>query len=57
MISWEEYQKHNNEDSCWVLIDGKIHDVTDFIKEHPGGPTVLLKYFVTSFQIIWTRCN
>lgn len=37
-----EVAKHNNEDSCWIVIRGKVYDVTDFLDEHPGGDSVLL---------------
>lgn len=33
-----DVQKHNNEQSCWTAIDGKVYDVTPWISQHPGGP-------------------
>ena len=30
----EEIFKHNTKDSCWLMIDRKIYDVTGF--DHPG---------------------
>ncbi|KAI5296740.1 hypothetical protein KEM55_005672, partial [Ascosphaera atra] len=36
--------KHNNRSSCWVVIHGKVYDVTDFLPEHPGGAKIILKY-------------
>ncbi|KAK8718258.1 hypothetical protein V6N13_045499 [Hibiscus sabdariffa] len=27
---------------CWLLISGKVYDVTQFLEEHPGGDEVLL---------------
>lgn len=29
--------KHNNEQSCWTVVDGKVYDVTQWIGQHPGG--------------------
>ncbi|KIM79769.1 hypothetical protein PILCRDRAFT_98049 [Piloderma croceum F 1598] len=36
--------KHNTSSSCWVIINKKVYDVTDFLPEHPGGSSIILKY-------------
>ncbi|KAL1411243.1 hypothetical protein Q8F55_002194 [Vanrija albida] len=40
-ISFDEVQKHNSRDDCWVIIDGKVYDVTEFIEIHPGGAGII----------------
>ncbi|WVF71747.1 hypothetical protein IAT40_006555 [Kwoniella sp. CBS 6097] len=42
LVSYEEVQKHASRDDCWVIIDGKIYDVTDFLNQHPGGAEIIL---------------
>lgn len=37
-------QKHNKKDDCWVIIDGKVLDVTAFMPDHPGGEKAILLY-------------
>ena len=37
----EEIFKHNTKDSCWLMIDRKIYDVTGF--DHPGKFQILLQ--------------
>ncbi|XP_050219924.1 cytochrome b5-like [Mercurialis annua] len=37
-----QVSEHNNPKDCWLIIDGKVYDVTTFLEEHPGGDEVLL---------------
>lgn len=39
----EEVATHNKEDSLWIIVDGRVYDLTDFADLHPGGLTVLLE--------------
>jgi hypothetical protein len=32
-----EVSKHNSWQDCWVVVHGKVYDVTSFLNEHPGG--------------------
>ncbi|VVA92513.1 unnamed protein product [Arabis nemorensis] len=42
LYSMEEAATHNKQDDCWVVIDGKVYDVTSYMDDHPGGDDVLL---------------
>jgi L-lactate dehydrogenase (cytochrome) len=44
MLNASEVAKHNNRDSCWVVIENQVYDVTDFLEEHPGGASIILRY-------------
>lgn len=37
-----EVAKHRNRESAWVVIEGKVLDVTGFLADHPGGVDILL---------------
>jgi cytochrome b involved in lipid metabolism len=39
----EQVAEHNNEKDCWIIIHGKVYDVTSFLPEHPGGAGIILK--------------
>ena len=40
-ISMREVAKHNSADDCWLVIHGKVYDLTDFARTHPGGSKVI----------------
>ncbi|XP_074296037.1 cytochrome b5 [Silene latifolia] len=42
LVSMQEAAEHNSKDDCWVVIHGKVYDVTSYIDEHPGGDDVFL---------------
>ncbi|BET01154.1 cytochrome [Nesidiocoris tenuis] len=41
--SKEQVAKHNGDDGTyWLIIDGFVHDLTDFLEQHPGGEEILM---------------
>jgi len=43
LYSMKEAALHNTPEDCWVVVDGKIYDVTKYLEDHPGGADVLLE--------------
>jgi cytochrome b involved in lipid metabolism len=39
-----EVAKHNKPDDCWVVVNGQVLNVTDFLPDHPGGKKAILIY-------------
>jgi L-lactate dehydrogenase (cytochrome) len=37
LVSVEEISKHNTPEDCWIVVEGKVWDITEFAPEHPGG--------------------
>ncbi|KAE8730597.1 Cytochrome b5 [Hibiscus syriacus] len=37
-----EVSQHNHAKDCWLVIEGKVYNVTKFLEDHPGGDDVLL---------------
>lgn len=44
VLTGPEVAAHSSRDSCWIIVHGKVYDVTDFLDEHPGGSKIILKY-------------
>ncbi|KAI9255821.1 FMN-dependent dehydrogenase-domain-containing protein [Phascolomyces articulosus] len=43
-ISPTEVAKHTSKQDVWVIIHGKVYDLTKFLPEHPGGQKIIMKY-------------
>lgn len=39
----EEIAQHNSRESCWVVIDGLVYNLTCYLDTHPGGDVILTK--------------
>ena len=39
----EEVNQHNNSQSLWMVLNGKVFDLTSYQTHHPGGIPKLLK--------------
>ncbi|KAL8480774.1 hypothetical protein ACS0TY_026791 [Phlomoides rotata] len=42
VFTLSEVSEHNTKKDCWLVIGGKVYDVTKFLDDHPGGDEVLL---------------
>eukprot|EP00752_Nemacystus_decipiens_P010473 g9331.t1 len=36
-----EVARHSSEDDVWIIVDGKVYDVTSYLGQHPGGDAML----------------
>lgn len=43
-ISMEEVAKHDKEGDAWVVVEGKVLKVDDFLPDHPGGAKAILMF-------------
>lgn len=41
LISLQEVQKHDRIDDAWIIIDGKVYDVSRYVTAHPGKEAIL----------------
>ncbi|XP_051118297.1 cytochrome b5-like [Andrographis paniculata] len=42
LFSYLQVSSHNTSEDCWVIINGKVYNVTNYLNEHPGGDEVIL---------------
>jgi len=40
----EEVAKHTSKSDCWVVLHGRVLNVTNFLSEHPGGELAILTF-------------
>ncbi|CAN4104562.1 unnamed protein product [Withania somnifera] len=40
--TYDEVSLHNSPNDCWVIINAKAYNVTNFLNDHPGGEEVLV---------------
>ncbi|KAI5359417.1 Putative cytochrome b5-like heme/steroid binding domain, NADH:cytochrome b5 reductase [Septoria linicola] len=39
----DEVSEHNSKQDCWIVIHGQVYNVTEYLRDHPGGKEVLLE--------------
>merc|ERR1712003_512537 len=40
----EEVAKHTTKSDCWVVVNGKVLNVSNFLSQHPGGELAILTF-------------
>jgi len=43
VFSLDEVRVHNQEEDCWVVVHGRVYDVTSYLRRHPGGYKILFE--------------
>lgn len=41
ILSMTEIAKHNTQSDCWMLISGKVYNITNYFGSHPGGSRMM----------------
>ena len=39
----EQVRAHRSRDDCWMVIEGQVFDITQYIPYHPGGRIILTR--------------
>ncbi len=43
-LSLTDVEKHSTLKDCWVIINNKVYDITQYIPKYPSKPDIFLKY-------------
>mmetsp|Transcript_20227 Transcript_20227/g.30656 ORF Transcript_20227/g.30656 Transcript_20227/m.30656 type:complete len:523 (-) Transcript_20227:239-1807(-) len=49
-----EIAQHNSPSSAWCIVHGKVLDITEFAKRHPGGDVILLAAGIDATTLVET---
>ncbi|EXJ70471.1 L-lactate dehydrogenase (cytochrome) [Cladophialophora psammophila CBS 110553] len=44
LVSAAAVQSHTTRDDCWIVVEGKVYNMTRFAPEHPGGAEIIYTY-------------
>ena len=44
VLSLSEVSKHNSANDCYVVVNNKVYNLTDFLNYHSGGAQAILPY-------------
>jgi len=59
ILPWAEIMQHRFLDDIWVVVDGKVYDMTEFIAQevHPGGEEIPLQYAGKDATEFWMETH
>ena len=59
MMTMDEVAKHGSKEDCWLLIEGKVYDVTAYVGSgfHPGKEAILMGCGKDATEIFNNRPN
>ncbi|EXJ64466.1 L-lactate dehydrogenase (cytochrome) [Cladophialophora yegresii CBS 114405] len=44
LVSAATVQSHKTRDDCWIVVGGKVYNMSRFAPEHPGGAEIIYAY-------------
>lgn len=40
----EEVAEHSDVDDCWIIFNGDVYDLSQYVRMHPGGRWIILNH-------------
>lgn len=53
-VTVAEVATHNSQSNCWIIISGKVYNVTSFMASHPGGVSAIANRCGTDATTVFT---
>jgi cytochrome b involved in lipid metabolism len=44
LVTMSEVARHASGEDCWMVIDGRVYDLTAYLPEHPSKPSIVLPW-------------
>ncbi|KAG6554246.1 hypothetical protein Mapa_004162 [Marchantia paleacea] len=44
LVTLEEVRKYRTPEDAWIVVDGEVYDITDFLANHPGGSELIMEH-------------
>ncbi|KAI8069462.1 hypothetical protein BC940DRAFT_366548 [Gongronella butleri] len=41
-FTMDQVATHSTDDDCWIIVHDKVYDCTNFLQDHPGGPSSIV---------------
>lgn len=52
-FSLKDVETHSTLKDCWIIINNKVYDISQYIPKHPSKPDIFLKYCGKNADIGW----
>ena len=43
VYSLDEVSAHNKDGDCWIIIEGNVYNVSEYMGVHPGGKDIMIE--------------
>ena len=43
-LTTDEILKHSTPGDCWIIVEQKVYNATEYISKHPGGERMITSY-------------
>ncbi|OUM61645.1 hypothetical protein PIROE2DRAFT_45014, partial [Piromyces sp. E2] len=53
----EEVSKHCTKEDCWMVFNGVVYDVTEYLNFHPGGKSILMTCAGKDATSMFYKCH